>query len=60
MSPADSGSAAGPDAAQETPVVSRAQPAGAAAVGLGVGLRARVRTLADGGGGMAVLVGWQP
>jgi hypothetical protein len=53
MSLADSGSAAGPDAAQETPVVSRAQPAGAAAVGLGVGLRAR----ADGGWGMAVLVG---
>jgi hypothetical protein len=57
MSPADSGSAAGPDAAQETPAVSRAEPAGAAAVGLGVGLRARA--LADGGWGMAVLVGWR-
>ena len=55
MSPADSGSAAEPDAAQETPAVSRAGPAGAAAVGFGVGLRAR----ADGGRGMAVLVGWR-
>ena len=54
MSPADSGSAAEPDAAHETPAVSRAEPAGAA-VGLGVGLRAR----ADGGPGMAVLVGWR-
>jgi hypothetical protein len=59
MSPANSGSAAGPDAAQETPAVSRAQPAGAAAVGLGVGLRALARALADGGWGMAVLVGWR-
>jgi hypothetical protein len=51
MSPADSGSAAEPDAAQETPAVSRAGPAGAAAVGL--------RARAGGGRGMAVLVGWR-